>query len=70
VLGVVSIFTYDMKRGLENLAAANVENTSLCNFDALIQLAAETGSLEPKAIAALKAFRDNPADGGWTGMLA
>ena len=69
VLGIVSIFTYEMRKGLDNLAAANVENTSLTDFDALVEVAAETGYLAPKAIAALKAFRDNPGDEGWLGML-
>jgi len=69
VLGVVSIFTYGMQKGLDRLAAAGVENTSLTNFDTLVEVAAETGYLAPKAIAALKAFRDNPSDGGWMGML-
>jgi len=69
VLGIVSIFTYEMKKGLDRLSAASVENTSLTNFDALVEVAAQTGYLAPKAIAALKAFRDNPSDEGWLGML-
>ena len=69
VLGIVSIFTYDMRKGLDRLAAANVENTSLTNFDALVEVAAETGYLAPKAIAALKAFRNNPGDAGWINLL-
>jgi len=69
VLGIASIFTYDMKKGLDRLAAANVENTSLTNFDTLVEVAAETGYLAPKAIGALKAFRDNPGDAGWIKML-
>jgi orotate phosphoribosyltransferase len=69
VLGIVSIFTYGMRKGLDRLAAAAVENTSLTNFDALVGVAAETGYLEPKAVAALKAFRDNPGDAGWMDML-
>ena len=69
VLGIVSIFTYGMQKGLDRLAAANVENTSLTNFDALIEIAAETGYIAPKAVEALKAFRDNPGDAGWRGLL-
>ena len=69
VLGIVSIFTYEMKRGLDNLAAANVENTSLTNFDTLVEVAAETGYIEDKAIGALKAFRDKPSDDGWIDLL-
>ena len=69
VLGIVSIFTYGMKKGLERLAAAEVENTSLTNFDALVEVAAGTGYIEPQAIQALKAFRDNPSDDSWMKML-
>jgi len=69
VLGIVSIFTYEMRKGLDRLAAASVENTSLTNFDVLVEVAAETGYLAPKAIAALKAFRDNPSDESWLGLL-
>ena len=69
VLGIVSIFTYGMRKGLDKLAAAAVENTSLTNFDTLVEVAAETWYIENKAICALKAFRDNPSDGGWIKML-
>ena len=69
VLGIVSIFTYNMRKGLDRLAAAQVQNTSLTNFDVLVEVAAETGYLAPEAITALKAFRDNPGDAGWMGML-
>jgi len=69
VLGIVSIFTYGMQKGLDRLAGAGVENTSLTNFDTLVAVAAEIGYIEPKAIAALKAFRDNPGDEGWMKML-
>jgi len=69
VLGIVSIFTYNMQRGIDRLAAAGVENTSLTNFDVLVEVAAGTGRIEPKAIAALKAFRDKPADESWIEML-
>ena len=69
VLGIVSIFTYGMKKGLDRMAAANVENTSLTSFDVLVDIAAETGYIAPKAVAALRAFRDAPADAGWMAML-
>jgi len=69
VLGIVSIFTYGMQKGLDKLAAARVDNTSLTSFDVLIEVAAETGYIEPKAIQALKAFRDNPGDASWMEML-
>ena len=69
VLGIVSIFTYDMRKGLDNLAAANIGNTSLTTFDALVDVAAETGYIKPEAKEALLAFRDNPADEGWRERL-
>ena len=65
VLGIVSIFTYGMKKGLERLAAANVENHSLSNFDALCEVAAEQGYIRPADIDRLRRFRDNPSDEGW-----
>ena len=65
VLGIVSIFTYGMKKGLERLAAANVENHSLTNFDAIVATAAEEGYIAPDDVARLLAFRDNPSDESW-----
>lgn len=65
VLGVASIFTYGMKKGLERLAAANVKNVSLTNFDAIAQVAAEEKYIKPEDIARLTAFRDNPSDESW-----
>ena len=65
VLGVVSIFTYNMRRGLERLAAANVENHSLTNFDTVARVAAEEGYISPADIQRLLAFRDNPSDESW-----
>ena len=62
MLGIVSIFTYGMKKGLDRLEAANVENTSLTDFDTIAQVAAETGYIEEKDIARLIAFRNNPQD--------
>ena len=67
VLGVVSIFTYGMKKGLERLAAANVENHSLTNFDVIVRTAAEEGYVRQEDVARLIAFRDNPADESWIG---
>ncbi|MDR2753056.1 MAG: orotate phosphoribosyltransferase [Oscillospiraceae bacterium] len=69
VLGIVSIFTYGMQKGLDRLAAAQIENTSLSNFDTLVEVAAETGYLAPNAVAALKTFRDCPSDPGWMELL-
>jgi len=65
VLGVVSIFTYGMKKGLERLAAANVKNVSLSNFDAVVEVAAETGYIKPEDKERLIAFRNNPQDESW-----
>ena len=65
VLGVVSIFTYGMKKGLERLEAANVKNVSLSNFDAVCEVAAETGYIKPEDVARLIAFRNDPSDESW-----
>ncbi len=65
VLGIVSIFTYGMKKGLERLAAAGVENTSLTDFDAVAQAAAEEGYIRPEDVARLIAFRNDPSDESW-----
>ena len=65
VLGVVSIFTYGMRRGLERLAAAKVENHSLTNFDVIARVAAEEGYIRPEDQRRLLAFRDNPNDESW-----
>jgi len=65
VLGVVSIFTYGMKKGVERLAAANVKNVSLCDLDALLVVAAETGYIEADDVTRILKFRDNPSDESW-----
>ena len=65
VLGIVSIFTYGMKKGLERLEAAQVRNVSLTNFDTIAQVAAEENYIKPSDIARLLAFRDNPSDESW-----
>ena len=65
VLGVVSIFTYGMRRGLERLAAAGLENHSLTNFDTVARVAADEGYISPADVARLLAFRDDPADESW-----
>ena len=67
VLGVVSIFTYGMRKGLERLAEAGVKNVSLTNFDVIAQVAAEEKYIKPEDIARLIAFRDNPSDESWIG---
>ena len=65
VLGIVSIFTYGMKKGLERLAAANVENTSLTDFDTIAEIAAQEGYIKPEDVSRLIAFRNNPSDESW-----
>ena len=67
VLGIVSIFTYGMQKGLDRLAAANVENTSLTNFDVIAEVAAEEGYIATEDIAKLIKFRNNPSDESWIG---
>ena len=67
VLGVVSIFTYGMKKGLERLAAAEVKNVSLTNFDVIARVAAEEDYIRPADIDRLIAFRNDPSDESWIG---
>ena len=70
VLGVASIFTYGMQKGLERLAAAEVTNHSLTNFDVIARVAAEEGYIRPEDVKRLLAFRDNPSDESWIGAQA
>ena len=65
VLGIVSIFTYGMKKGLERLAEAKVENTSLTDFDCVIRVAAEQNYIKNEDVERLTAFRNNPSDESW-----
>lgn len=65
VLGVISIMTYGMKKGIDRMAAAGIEWTSLTNFDTVIEIAAEQDYISPADIERLKAFRDNPSDESW-----
>lgn len=65
VLGIASIFTYGMRRGIERLAQANVRNVSLTNFDVIAQVAAQEGYIAPEDVARLLAFRDDPSDESW-----
>ncbi|MBO4807766.1 MAG: orotate phosphoribosyltransferase [Lachnospiraceae bacterium] len=65
VLGVVSIFTYGMKKGLERLEEANVKNISLTNFDCIAEVAAKEGYIAEADIERLIAFRNNPSDESW-----
>ena len=67
VLGIVSIFTYGMKKGLERLAAAKVRNVSLTNFDVIAQVAAEQKYIKHEDVARLLQFRNDPSDESWIG---
>ena len=67
VLGVVSIFTYGMQKGLDRLAAADVKNVSLTNFDVIASVAAEDGYIRPEDVERLIRFRNNPSDESWIG---
>lgn len=65
VLGIASIFTYGMQKGLDRLEAAGVKNVSLSDFDAIAEVAAETGYIAKEDVAKLLAFRANPQDESW-----
>ncbi|MDO4485345.1 MAG: orotate phosphoribosyltransferase [Bacillota bacterium] len=65
VIGIASIFTYGMQKGLDRLAAAEVRNISLSDFDAIAEVAAETGYISEEDVAKLMAFRANPQDESW-----
>ena len=67
VLGIVSIFTYGMQKGLDRLAAAEVKNISLTNLDMLSEVAADEGYIKPEDVSRLIAFRNNPSDESWIG---
>ena len=68
VMGIVSIFTYGLQKGIDRLAAANVENTSLSNYNALVAVAAETGYIAESDIKKLEAFQKNPSDESWQAL--
>ena len=70
VLGIVSIFTYGMQKGLDRLAAADVKNISLTNFDVIAEVAAQDGYIKPDDVARLIKFRNNPSDESWIGGKA
>ena len=65
VLGIVSIFTYGMKKGLDRLAQENLKNISLTNFDVIIEVAVDESYIIPEDRERLLAFRNNPSDEGW-----
>lgn len=70
VLGIVSIFTYGMEKGLKRLREANIENHSLTDFDAVADQAAAEGYIQAADVARLRRFRDNPSDAGWREVKA
>ena len=70
VLGIVSIFTYGLQKGIDRLAVADVKNISLCDFDTIAKVAAEEGYIAESDIARLLAFRANPSDESWIGEKA
>ena len=65
VLGIASIFTYGMAKGKERMAAADIQNISLCDLDTLVEVAAEEGYIKKEDVERLIAFRDTPSDEGW-----
>ena len=67
VLGIVSIFSYELEKGIQNLKDANIKNVSLCNYDTLIKVAAEAGYIKEDAIAKLAAWHLDPTDESWMG---
>ena len=67
VLGIASIFTYGMKKGIARLAEANVKNVSLTNFDCIAEVAAQQGYVKAEDVQRLIAFRNNPSDESWIG---
>ena len=67
VLGIVSIFTYNMAKSVQRLQDAQVENTSLTDFDTIVRIAAQEGYIAHEDIDRLIAFRNNPSDESWIG---
>ncbi|MBP5304207.1 MAG: orotate phosphoribosyltransferase [Clostridia bacterium] len=67
VLGIVSIFTYGMQKGLDRLKEAHVKNVSLTDFDCIANVASETGYIRPEDVSRLLTFRNNPSDESWIG---
>ena len=67
VLGIASIFTYGMKKGLERLETAGVKNVSLSDFDTIAQVAAEENYIDARDVSRLIAFRNDPSDESWIG---
>lgn len=70
VLGIVSIFTYGMKKGIDRLCDAGVRNISLTDFDTVVKVASQEGYIKPGDVERLLRFRDNPSDESWIGQGA
>ena len=68
VLGVASIFTYGLQKGVDRMEAAQVKNVSLSNYDALIEAAADQGYIQPQDVKKLQAFQSNPSDESWMSL--
>ena len=67
VIGIASIFTYGMQKGLDRLSDAGVKNVSLCDFDTIAEVAADTGYIKPTDVTRIIKFRNNPSDESWIG---
>ena len=67
VLGIVSIFTYGMKKGIDRLADKHLKNISLTDFDTVAKIAAQSGYIAEEDVERLIAFRNNPSDESWIG---
>ena len=70
VLGIVSIFSYELEKGIENLKAAHVKHVSLCNYEVLVKVAVETGYIKEDAIAKLTAWRKDPSHENWMNLTS
>lgn len=68
VLGIASIFTYGLEKGVKRLADAGVQNASLSCYDALLAAAVEEGVIAREDVPRLERFRQNPQDGGWMSL--
>ena len=68
VLGIASIFTYGLQKGIDRMNDAQVKNVSLSNYDALVEVALEQNYIQPDDVRKLQAFRQNPSDAGWMNL--
>ena len=65
VLGIASIFSYELKKGIDRLKEADVTNHSLSNFTTLIEVSNQMGYIEEKDVSKIKKFQNNPSDPSW-----